>query len=305
MEVINQLVSNEDGSIDLITDSTDNPFSAAVLGNQEFYKMHEQLLARDLILAHSRGHQHHYVPRKLVEVDQFGYARYRGLVFKLDPASLSNVQPRNLVVDFGGTGVYDEMVQSDYWSRYGTDSFDGVPRNTIILRIIDFNLNVGSFFMNTQNYSTFENDVITLILQTIKRFNISMDHIVLYGSSKGGFAAQYYGLKNHWKFVANDPLIDISNYPLMPLLIGTQDFIDSNRIEVINGLSQPFTKIDFSYVIGNRYADETWPTLKKISSKFKVIDLNDPQLIYHPEVVEGSQSEARTLVSYLLLKDEL
>lgn len=54
------------------------------------------------------------------------------------------------------------------------------------MRIMDFNLSIGSYYVNTINYPTMEDDVQQSIVDVIDKLSIEKEDVVLYGGSKGG-----------------------------------------------------------------------------------------------------------------------
>ena len=82
-----------------------------------------------------------------------------------------------------------------------------IPYDTAILRISDVGGVVGSFYINNNFSNKIETDIIRLFENIEEMFKIKKENVVLYGGSKGGFAALYYGMLCGLKFIAVDPMV--------------------------------------------------------------------------------------------------
>ena len=87
-----------------------------------------------------------------------------------------------------------------------------IPENTHILRIADMGGVVGSFYLNSKSLPKKEDHIAALIAREVERLGISKQDVVLYGTSKGGSAATFYGLKHGYQAVAVDPILSDEHY---------------------------------------------------------------------------------------------
>lgn len=87
-----------------------------------------------------------------------------------------------------------------------------ISPNTNILRIVDLGGVLGSFYLNSNSLPTNEVNIKALIESTADSLGILHSDIVVYGTSKGGTAATYHGLKWGYKVVAVDPILSDDHY---------------------------------------------------------------------------------------------
>lgn len=130
-----------------------------------------------------------------------------------EPVDTLKFTDNHLVVVFPGAGT---ILDSDVSSRiYGKSKFSSmsilsksVIKNTYILRIADSNLISGSYFWNTQNYPTYEEDIQQLILKIRDHYAISHENTLLWGESRGAVGALIHGLLGGYKTVSVDPIVN-------------------------------------------------------------------------------------------------
>ncbi|MEH7483141.1 hypothetical protein V7157_19155 [Neobacillus drentensis] len=125
--------------------------------------------------------------------------------------SLSN----QLIVVFAGMGKVFE-----YRYNYSKALSDV---NCHKLFIIDDYGDRGSYYLGNNGDSLVESSVISLILNFASTYNIPLKNILAMGSSKGGYAALYYGIKYSFgKIVAAAPQTFLGNF----LQSFTQDMVE-------------------------------------------------------------------------------
>jgi hypothetical protein len=83
-----------------------------------------------------------------------------------------------------------------------------VANNTFVLKIADSNLMSGSFFQNTENFPDYEDKIQELIKVVAEENNVTPDHILLYGDSRGGTGALIHSLIGHYHSVIVDPILN-------------------------------------------------------------------------------------------------
>lgn len=162
-------------------------------------------------------------------------------------------------------------------------------KDTHIIRIADLNLMRGSFYVDTDNYPTFETDLKNFINTQIEEKG-SQTKSVLYGASRGGVGALLYSTYLNIKAVAVDPVIDETPYIEeqhdFHLVKGVREISLGTKFEKAANM---VTGEDIErLLIGNSYVKQTWSTnklLKKaFESKLTLYDLGDETIIKHPQV---------------------
>lgn len=99
--------------------------------------------------------------------------------------------------------------------KYPIESYDELfdEKGYNLLYIKDDQFVTGSSFVKGKSNSTIENDIIDIISIHINKYNFSPEDVLLFGKSKAGFAALYYGLKNNFRnIIAITPLTKIGDY---------------------------------------------------------------------------------------------
>ena len=109
--------------------------------------------------------------------------------------------------------VIFNAVHSPY--KYPLESYDELfnEKSYNILYINDNQFKIGSSFIKGKSTSTIESDIESTIFSIINRDNYSLDNVLLFGRSKAGFAALYYGLKNGFRnIISFTPLSALGDY---------------------------------------------------------------------------------------------
>lgn len=117
-------------------------------------------------------------------------------------------------------------------NKYPLESYDELfnDANYNILYINDNQFEIGSSFIKGKSTSTIESDIENIIFSIINKGEYSLDNVVLFGRSKAGFAALYYGMKNGFKnIITFTPLSILGDYynrheqykPLIEQVVGT------------------------------------------------------------------------------------
>lgn len=119
--------------------------------------------------------------------------------------------------DFGNKklAVVFQATETEY--RYPIENMDIYfnKEDYNILYIRDTQFPVGSSFIKGKSNSTIESDIESIINRTINKYDLDIKDVLLFGYSKAGFAALYYGLKNYYRnIIAISPLSLIGEYYL-------------------------------------------------------------------------------------------
>ncbi|WP_125705940.1 XcbB/CpsF family capsular polysaccharide biosynthesis protein [Lacticaseibacillus daqingensis] len=285
-----------------------NPWAAGVAGNADALRVHQRLTRNGLVLVRTEQHgaqyHHVYVPHVAVPLRP-GDQRQGQLVYHLDQIPVTGLTPgasRHLVVTFSHIGAPSELMAADYQQRMGISPFSRLQtwlvKNTLVLRLLDTNLTAGSFFRNTAGAPTFEADVAAVIARVRATYQIARTQTLLYGASKGATAAMYHGLKLGYRFIANDPIVDLTQYAYRPLLLALDDQIALDMVPKLNDLARatPYQ----GTVIANHHTPESWPGIARLKHLL-LHDLNDATLAYHPQVTVAATPVVLGLMNTMLV----
>lgn len=199
----------------------------------------------------------------------------------------------------------DGYFEVDSGKRFNPNRFDtldkSIVKDTVIIRLSDVNLMQGSYFVNTVNYSNYEKNMVDFILNKIEEYGVLHDNVVLYGFSRGGLGALYYGLKLDLPVVSVDPVIDASwfsdNKDSSQYIRGLRT---ENLLFEINNMDA--TSTNLKYIIGNSYVRQnTWEAISQLKYDFiKKINLDLPEMTEHGQVVHHVP-EQLTLINSILM----
>lgn len=137
----------------------------------------------------------------------------------------SNIKSDKLIIIFS---AFSSINRPEY-NYIATFSNVNVNR----LYILDNYGERGSYYLGCINNFDVEKSVYSLITYILQQYNIDKQNVVCVGSSKGGFAALYYGIKYEFGYViSGEPQIYVAKY--------LQDF---NIKEVLNYITGGVKKI--------------------------------------------------------------
>lgn len=167
-----------------------------------------------------------------------------GVFYTFEPKIKKDTNaPERLIIIFSSMPGSNEYYSSKFEERSFVKHFPTIQKllvpNTNVLRIVDSNLIYGSHYINSNNFSNYE-DVIQNIIKAIsKELNVINDDVVLYGTSKGGTGALVHSLMGNYKSVTVDPIIDATEYNEN---MNNIHYIKGNReqslVKKINSLTQ-------------------------------------------------------------------
>lgn len=278
----------------------------------EIYQRYIEILSHDYtLIGHKLGYsifmkREKYKPEI---VSEYKYIkRYKGLMYTLtSPQSKrsSPSLPNRLLVLFShmnGGGEYDSNnAVSRMFVQYFNDIQRSLVKNVFVLRIADLNLSHGSYFVNTKNYPTYEEEIQELIHSICKQFNIDSNDVVLYGGSKGGSGALLHAAIGNYNAVVGDPIIDASKYNEKDWHF-IKNFREADLTDRISELAKNNT--NKMYIFASKAQVFNYNTSMKFVSKLKglayLVDLSeDISVISHPHITSQSVPEQITLINLL------
>ena len=108
-------------------------------------------------------------------------------------------------------------------------TFEGIDVNQLF--VLDTG-HRGSYYLGIAPYFTIEKAVVNLIETIIVKENIKRKDIICIGSSKGGWAALYYGIKMNLGYViAGEPQVFIVDYLKKSKGLDVLDYISNNKTD--------------------------------------------------------------------------
>jgi hypothetical protein len=135
-----------------------------------------------------------------------------GIVYHYSPPLIETEAPKLLVVFSSIAGkMYNVSLMRHFEQNFSTIQ-KHIPKDTGVLRIADLGGVVGAYYMNTNVLANNEANICALIARVCLKHRVSRSNVVMYGGSKGGTASLYYGLKEGYKVVAVDPIVDDEHY---------------------------------------------------------------------------------------------
>lgn len=274
--------------------------------SEDVRQKYREILSHDFILGDHRDGVSYFGKRTEWTWNRSDILQDEGVFYSLelqDQKYRGMANPKLIVIfsHFGPDSVNaGERTFQPYFPAIRTH----IPPNTIILRIVDFNLSHGSFYLNTRNYLDFEERIQRLIRKIIRECGAKEEEVVLLGSSKGATGALIHGLMGNYRVLSVDPIVDDNHYVNEKndwhFMKGTRELNFGIKIREAAEISQ---RDDHTFVIANSKVPETFQQIMKISDirKLKVFDTRNP-LAYenHSLVGPTAKSEIVTLLNALL-----
>ncbi|MFV0557223.1 MAG: accessory Sec system protein Asp2 [Enterococcus sp.] len=281
--------------------------------NSEAYQLYKRLLENDYILYfHKDGISKMYKRKYVYELWKRTDLHQVGDVFYTLDAPVgrkenNSLPAKKLIVIFPcmpTAELYDHHLMTN---RMFPKFFDGIERslvkNVYTMRIMDLNVSHGSHFINTTNNQTMEQDIIESIYQVKKELGVQDQDIVLYGASKGGTGALYYGSKLDMKCLAVDPIISLEEYNEKDSHFLKQlrkvDISEDINQNLRNGSSNK------KYIIGSENVVFNYKYISKIvGENVNIINKKDEHITSHPDVSRNSIPEQLMLLNSMLLNEK-
>ncbi|KSU08472.1 hypothetical protein Li1_0470 [Lactococcus lactis subsp. lactis] len=263
----------------------------------------------DYILDGQYGNIYRFIPRKSFyrkSLKEFTSSHNEKIFFSdvSDPIRLKSKRVKNIVFFFMGMPGGKTVNNANALFRLNPHLFNNFTRSlvkdTVVIRIADVNGVRGSFYVNSYNYSTYEDDLSEFLENMISTYNVDRDNVTLHGTSKGGVGALFYGSKHKLKSVSVDPVLDgdwvIKNQK-------NNHFVDGfrNKTDLVPTINNYLTdnKAE-TYVVGNHYVDNTWKILEKLVG-VKLMDIDDSTVINHQQISPNCVPEWLMLINKMLL----
>ncbi|SOC27789.1 conserved hypothetical protein [Brochothrix thermosphacta] len=283
--------------------------------NVHFYNCYKELLQNDYMLYFHTKEVSYFSKRTNFDHIFKRNDLYKAgdLYYTLTPPSgskINDLSQKRLLVIFSSIPMVKDWTNSVVTNRVFFQNFPEVARSLVknvwIMRIMDFNLSFGSYYVNTVNYPTMEDDVQQSIVDVINKLSIEKEDVVLYGSSKGGAGALLHSARGNYQSVSVDPIISAEEYNKME----DRHFIKSLRTEdLTTKINQylelhqdnkkkhiiccPAVKFNYTKVQG----------LKGLGSDINIIELEDEAIRNHTDVAKNCIPEQLVMMNRLFMKN--
>lgn len=271
--------------------------------NDVIHQKYLELLHHDFMLGEHKDGVSFFMQRSKWTWMRKDILKKHGIFYTVELPDIKyrNMPDNNLVVIFSFFGTDSSNAGLRTFPEYFPDIQKNIKKGTTILRIMDFNLSHGSFYLNTVNYPDFETNIQKVIRSVISEKNIDDGNVVLLGSSKGGTGALYHGLMGNWKSLSIDPITNdnffVNEKKDWHFMIGSRelDFVPEMKQLAKIGNRQ-------AIVVGDSMVPETFKDLERLngSRRIKVYDTKNPLAYMHSLVGPSAKIEMVTLLNLLL-----
>lgn len=278
--------------------STKNMLQIAV-DNADVNKDFKELLANDYMLAEHIDGVSYFQKRKTLvfadpEMKSFEDLRYT-IQDKIEQKA--HRQSKLLVVFSHFSGDFGPHISKRMYFNIWPDVQKSLVKDTVVLRIMDYNLSHGSGYINTINFPDYERQVQDLITFVMEQQGIEKKNVVLWGSSKGGTGATYHALLGDYKLVAIDPILDEKWYIENK---GDVHFVNGLRkTNLIDDINEMIEHSDYQFkkfIIANSHYSFNYEALQRMKSDklISILDIDMPNAYDHLQVV-GYNSKIQSL----------
>lgn len=267
--------------------------------NETVNKDFKRLMANDYILGEHINGISYFQKRKTFLFSGADYQIYKdlryGIQSKIDQRS--HKEDKMVVIFNHFSGSFSSRLKERMPNNIWPDIQKSLVKDTYILRIMDYNLSHGSSYINTVNFSDYEDQIQELIVKVMDEKKIRKENVVLWGSSKGATGAFYHAILGDFKAVAIDPILDETWY-----LENKNDihFLDSLwQLDLVPKINNIIDNSEFKFkkfVITNSHFSFNNKTLTRLSKSNFIfpVDIDMPNAYDHLHVV-GYNSKIHSL----------
>ena len=264
----------------------------------------QKLSALGYILHGSYAQNARFIKRKQFFTNKL--SRYKDVFYnvELPLKKRQTSKPNKLLIYFLALPSPDDMRSNDALKRCYSYFFKtlnrSVSKDTIIVRVADVNLVLGSFYVNTVHFPDYEEQVQELIKYLMKKYEVVLENVVLYGISRGGTGVLIHSALGNYKGLAVDPMVNdtwyVEHWNDHHFIKGAREI---DLVPKINQyLSNSKSKI---YILGNQFIDITWPELLRLNQeKIDLIDINDETVTKHHLLSSNTVPEQLMYLNILL-----
>lgn len=274
------------------------------------YSLYVSLLEHDFVLYMHKKQQSFFIKRGLVntiwkrkDLIQGGQTFYS--VEK--PLKRNNLASNGLVVIFSSMPPEQEYFSAKLANRTFAKNYPSMQKhlikNVFILRIMDLNISSGSYYLNAGHYKTFEEDVQAIIQNVRNKYDISKEHTVLYGSSKGGCGALYHSILGDYHAMVVDPIFSLTKYNEDNNLHFLQGILPEKLLPKFKQTLEQNEQSRKKVILGSSRVPENFQEYSKISNPMiQVVNLQDDNIRDHISIALNCVAEQITYINDFLME---
>jgi hypothetical protein len=266
----------------------------------------QKLAASGYILHGSYAHNARFIKRKEFFTNRL--KQFKDVFYDVEfpVKKRQTAKPNKLLISFLTLPNRNDMESNDALKRYYYSSHfktlsKSISKDTIIVRVADSNLILGSFYVNTKHFPYYEEQVQELIKYLMKKYDVISENVVLYGVSRGGVGVLIHSALGNYKSLAVDPIVNSTwhfknwNDPHFAEKVRDLDLVP--KINQYLSISES-KKI---FILGNRFIDVTWPELLRLNQeKVNLMDMNDDTVTLHHHLSPNIVPEQLMYLNMLL-----
>ncbi len=255
-----------------------------------------KILKEDYIAYDNKDFTSYFYKRKYItdvwDIDSLNIKSYNNIYYKIED---SKKKARNLVVIFSSMPDGENYNDSDIDKRMFTKNFfklkDSLNSKTMILRIADINLLVGSFYKNTSNFKDYEECIQSLIIKIADDYNIRRKNIILLGGSKGATGALIHGKTLGLRTIASDPILNLPEYieSDKDVAMLKEEFFNIDLIKELNNIKNDKKNIE---VFCSKRVTKTYGEIIKLED-VTIINNSNKKIKTHPDVTKYSYKKIK------------
>ncbi len=233
--------------------------------------------------------------KEIWDIKKLGIKNFNDIYYKIEE---SKKKAKKLVIIFNSMPDGPRYAMSDIDQRMFTKNFykikRSLTRDTMVLRIADINLIVGSFYKSTSNFKDYEEKIQDLINEIITNYKIKREKVVLIGGSKGATGALIHGKALNLKVIASDPILNMKKYinSSNDVAMLKEEFFDLDLISELNSIKNERKNIQ---IFCSENVKETYEEILKLEN-VNIINNKNPKIKNHPDVTTLSYSKIKQKV---------
>ncbi|MFV5938111.1 accessory Sec system protein Asp2 [Mammaliicoccus sciuri] len=278
--------------------------------NNNIKNKYKELLRNDYVLSLHKDNISHFCKRNKVYklfTKAHRFNQYKDVLYRLNEPSgrkINEKATKKLLVIFAkmpGAEQYDSAkIPHRMIPPFFEDIERSLAKNVYTMRIMDLNVSHGSHYINTVNYSNYENEIQEAIIHVQEKLGIEQKNVILYGVSRGGAGAIYHGSDMDYKTLAVDPIINIGGK-----LYGNdrrilKDLRKEDLVPDINNNLEKSNKFQKVIICSENVEAYYEQSLRLNSDKVNIINMKDDMITAHPKVSPNTVPEQLMILNMLL-----
>lgn len=274
------------------------------------HAFYRKLMENDYMFYYYANKQSFFIKWKLIQTiwkrtDLIKYGELFYTIQKVPDNKVNTLAPLHLLVMFSSMPDGNNYMSPNIANRCFTQNYPSIQKhiikNTLIMRIMDVNMNTGSMYLNTPNYPEFEEDVQGAINFIMGQYEIDKKNVVFYGGSKGGTGATYHSFLGNYKACIVDPIITLEEHNNKNDLMYLKDVRPLSIEKDINTLN---INQEPKYIIGSAQVPFTFKQFQSFKKdRITILDIRDNHIHTHPDISANSTVEQIYYINKLFMEE--